>query len=194
MSEATAEQDLIVHVFAKPSEPELLAAIRAYLDEQDPPDEWTSSRVHIVGEAYAQLNTDGKSENAVIASLMGLGLPRENAAHLVKCAADMQRELAERDGPAPLKYDPVRWPEMIFWLFVIGAVVNACNADGVRRELATVWFTGYLEPGSVPGQRHRLAVAAFVSHSASSGGEHAAPIVAAVLGSMAALNPEQKGK
>ncbi|WP_426104458.1 penicillin-binding transpeptidase domain-containing protein [Massilia sp. TSP1-1-2] len=66
--------------------------------------------------------------------------------------------------------------------------------DGVRRELATVWFTGYLEPGSVPGQRHRLAVAAFVSHSEASGGEHAAPIVASVLGSMAGLNREQKGK
>ena len=66
--------------------------------------------------------------------------------------------------------------------------------DGVTRELATVWFTGYLEPGSLPGQRRRLAVAAFVSHSEASGGEHAAPIVAAVLGSMAALNREQKGK
>jgi cell division protein FtsI/penicillin-binding protein 2 len=68
------------------------------------------------------------------------------------------------------------------------------GADGVRRELATVWFTGYLEPGSLPGQRHRLAVAAFISHSKASGGEHAAPVVASVLESMAALNPEQKGK
>jgi cell division protein FtsI/penicillin-binding protein 2 len=68
------------------------------------------------------------------------------------------------------------------------------GADGVRRELATVWFTGYLEPGSLPGQRHRLAVAAFISHSEASGGEHAAPVVASVLESMAALNPEQKGK
>ena len=66
--------------------------------------------------------------------------------------------------------------------------------DGVRRELATVWFTGWLEPGSVPGQRNRLAFAAFVSHSEASGGEHAAPIVAAVLGSMAAASGEQKGK
>ena len=55
--------------------------------------------------------------------------------------------------------------------------------DGVQRELATVWFTGWLEPGSIPGQKRRLAVAAFVSHSEASGGEHAAPIVAAVLGS-----------
>ena len=64
--------------------------------------------------------------------------------------------------------------------------------DGVRRELATVWFTGYLEPGSVPGQRRRLAVAAFVSHSEASGGAHAAPIVASVLGALAGR--EQKGK
>ena len=55
------------------------------------------------------------------------------------------------------------------------------GADDVRRELATVWFTGWLEPGTMSGQQHRLAVAAFVSHSESSGGEHAAPIVAAVL-------------
>ena len=59
------------------------------------------------------------------------------------------------------------------------------------RELATVWFTGYLEPGSVPGQRHRLAIAAFVSHSEASGGEHAAPIAAAVI---QVMNFEQKGK
>jgi cell division protein FtsI/penicillin-binding protein 2 len=58
------------------------------------------------------------------------------------------------------------------------------GADGVRRELATVWFTGWLEPGTLPGQKHRLAVAAFVSHSEGSGGEHAAPIVAAVLATL----------
>lgn len=62
------------------------------------------------------------------------------------------------------------------------------------RELATVWFTGWLEPGTLPGQTRRLAMAAFVSHSDATGGEHAAPIVAAVLGAMAAQNPEQKGK
>jgi cell division protein FtsI/penicillin-binding protein 2 len=56
--------------------------------------------------------------------------------------------------------------------------------DVDRRELATVWFTGWLEPGYLPGQPHRLAVAAFVSHSEATGGEHAAPIVAAVLRSM----------
>jgi cell division protein FtsI/penicillin-binding protein 2 len=65
-------------------------------------------------------------------------------------------------------------------------------------DLATVWFTGWLEPGSLPGQAHRLALAAFVSHSDSTGGEHAAPIVAAVLasslGQARAGNPEQKGK
>ena len=67
---------------------------------------------------------------------------------------------------------------------------TATGADGVQRELATVWFTGWLEPGSMPGQKGRLAVAAFVSHSEASGGEHAAPVVAAVLASMA----EQRGK
>jgi cell division protein FtsI/penicillin-binding protein 2 len=62
------------------------------------------------------------------------------------------------------------------------------------RELATVWFTGWLESGSLPGQRHRLAVAAFVSHSEATGGEHAAPVVAAILSTMPGLKGEQKGK
>lgn len=48
-------------------------------------------------------------------------------------------------------------------------------------ERATVWFMGWLEPGSLPGQTRRLAFATFVSHSEASGGEHAAPVVAALL-------------
>jgi cell division protein FtsI/penicillin-binding protein 2 len=56
--------------------------------------------------------------------------------------------------------------------------------DDAGHELATVWFAGWLEPGSMPGQTHRLALAAFVSHSEATGGEHAAPIVAAVLSAM----------
>jgi cell division protein FtsI/penicillin-binding protein 2 len=63
--------------------------------------------------------------------------------------------------------------------------------DGAGRELATVWFTGWLEPGSVPGQAHRLALAAFVSHSEATGGEHAAPIAAAVLRSLLRQNGEE---
>jgi hypothetical protein len=49
---------------------------------------------------------------------------------------------------------------------------------------ATVWFTGWLEPGSLPGQTRRLAFAVFVSRSEATGGEHAAPVVAAVLRAM----------
>jgi hypothetical protein len=48
-------------------------------------------------------------------------------------------------------------------------------------ERATVWFTGWLEPGSLPGQAHRLALAVFVSQSEGTGGEHAAPVAAAIL-------------
>ena len=61
-------------------------------------------------------------------------------------------------------------------------------------DTATVWFTGWLEPGRLPGQNHRLAVAAFASHSEATGGEHAAPVVAAILSTLAAQNKEQKGK
>jgi cell division protein FtsI/penicillin-binding protein 2 len=65
---------------------------------------------------------------------------------------------------------------------------------GAAQDLATVWFTGWLEPGSLPGQTRRVAVAAFVSHSETTGGEHAAPIVAAALGALAGQNREQRGK
>jgi hypothetical protein len=71
-----------------------------------------------------------------------------------------------------------------------GKTGTAPVSDGV----ATVWFTGWLEPGSLPGQQRRIAMAAFVSHSGASGGEHAAPMVAALLAGWPGLNPEQKGK
>jgi len=71
---------------------------------------------------------------------------------------------------------------------------GAPGAAGPGEDRATVWFTGWLEPGSLPGQAHRLAVAAFVSHSETTGGEHAAPIVAAVLASQLGQNREQRGK
>ena len=58
--------------------------------------------------------------------------------------------------------------------------------------LATVWFTGWLEPGSMPGQNRRLAFAAFVSQSSLTGGAHAAPIVAAMLRSMQARSAEKR--
>jgi len=51
-------------------------------------------------------------------------------------------------------------------------------------ELATVWFIGWLEPGSLPGQTRRLAFAAYVSHSPGTGGAHAAPVIAALLRGM----------
>ena len=57
---------------------------------------------------------------------------------------------------------------------------------------ATVWFTGWLEPGSIPGQTRRLAFAAFVSRSEATGGAHAAPIVAGLLRSMLAQQPGWK--
>jgi cell division protein FtsI/penicillin-binding protein 2 len=67
--------------------------------------------------------------------------------------------------------------------------------DGSRRDVATVWFTGWLEAGSLPGQTHRLAIAAFVSHSDATGGAHAAPVVAALLRELlASRNDEQKAK
>ncbi|MDB5950509.1 MAG: hypothetical protein JWR65_2364, partial [Massilia sp.] len=79
-----------------------------------------------------------------------------------------------------------------------GKTGTAPTGAPAASDLATVWFTGWLEPGRIAGQAHRLAFAAFVSHSDSTGGEHAAPIVAAVLASALGgehrQNREQKGK
>lgn len=62
-----------------------------------------------------------------------------------------------------------------------GKTGTAPLGDG---DLATVWFTGWLEPGSLPGQTRRLAFAVFASRSEETGGGHAAPVVAAVLRAM----------
>ncbi|WP_223306028.1 penicillin-binding transpeptidase domain-containing protein [Massilia sp. NR 4-1] len=64
----------------------------------------------------------------------------------------------------------------------------------VSEQEGTVWFTGWLEPGSLPKQQRRLAFAVFVSHSPGSGGEHAAPVLAAILASLANQNVEKRGK
>ena len=45
----------------------------------------------------------------------------------------------------------------------------------------TVWFTGWLEPNTLPGEGRRLAFAVFVSHSQATGGAQSAPVVAAFL-------------
>jgi len=72
-----------------------------------------------------------------------------------------------------------------------GKTGTAPVGDGAR---ATVWFTGWLEPGSIPGQAHRLAIAVFVSRSEATGGEHAAPVAAAVLRHLAASTPQYASK
>jgi hypothetical protein len=128
MSQEIEESDTVVHVFARPSEEELAAAIAEYLVEHNPEDAWTSARVHIVGEAYAQINEDGKSVHEVVLSLTGRGMPGDDAASLVNCAADMQRRLAERERPTAARFDRIRWPEMIFWLVVVVITVKSCAA------------------------------------------------------------------
>ncbi|QJE03575.1 hypothetical protein HH212_23900 [Massilia forsythiae] len=69
-----------------------------------------------------------------------------------------------------------------------GKTGTAPVGDG---RLATVWFTGWLEPHSVPGQAHRLALALFVSRSEATGGEHAAPVAAALLRHLAARGAQK---
>jgi len=54
------------------------------------------------------------------------------------------------------------------------------GADGREHDTNTVWFVGWIEPGADTSGR-RLAFACFVSHSATTGGAHAAPVVAGFL-------------
>ena len=65
---------------------------------------------------------------------------------------------------------------------LFGKTGTAPVGDG---ELATVWFTGWLEPHSLPSQPRRLAFAVFVSRSNGTGGGDAAPVAAALLRHMA---------
>ena len=64
----------------------------------------------------------------------------------------------------------------------------------VSEEAGTVWFSGWLAAGSLPGQDRTLAFAVFASHSQLTGGGHAAPVVAALFRAMAAQSAEQSGK
>jgi beta-lactamase class D len=81
-------------------------------------------------------------------------------------------------APAPAHSAARRWPVRPG---LYGKTGTAPSGD----DTATVWFTGWLEAGSLPGQTHRLAMAAFVSHSDATGGEHAAPVIAAILSTLA---------
>ena len=110
------------------------------------------------------------------------------------------RQAAPSNGPAlGVRLDRIR--AGMKGVVDVGTAAGAFRApalSGIRRglsgktgtapvgdgSLATVWFTGWLEPHSVPGQAHRLAVAVFVSRSEATGGEHAAPVAAAVLGAL----------
>lgn len=75
-----------------------------------------------------------------------------------------------------------------------GLYAKTGTAPAGQDDLATVWFMGWLEPGSLPGQTRRLAFAAFVSHSPATGGGHAAPVVAALLQSMQGQSLEKRDK
>ena len=66
-----------------------------------------------------------------------------------------------------------------------GKTGTAPTGSAHGQDLSTVWFTGWLEPGTIAGEQRRLAVAAFASHSEGTGGEHAAPMAAALLAAVA---------
>ena len=117
------------------------------------------------------------------------------------------RLLLELDGRAAVPAAPQRLDVRLDRIRAgMKGVVDAGTAAGAFRRLprtvraglfgktgtaptgegsATVWFTGWLEPGSLPGQRHRLAFAVHASHSGGTGGDHAAPAVAALLDALA---------
>ncbi len=55
---------------------------------------------------------------------------------------------------------------------------------GQKPKLYMAWFVGYIEPGTLPGERRRLAFAAWVSRTQLYGGQHAAPMVSAWMEEM----------
>lgn len=124
------------------------------------------------------LELNGKAASDAQAAPLGARLDRIRAG--MKGVVDSGTAAAAFSAPglAPLR------------LGLYGKTGTAPVSDGA----ATVWFTGWLEPRSLPQQPHRLAVAAFVSHSGASGGEHAAPMVAALLAGWPGQNAEQRGK
>jgi cell division protein FtsI/penicillin-binding protein 2 len=115
------------------------------------------------------LSLDGRAAQAAPGQALGVRLDRVRAG--MKGVIDGGTAAGAFRGPG-------------FDLLRPGLYGKTGTAPLGQDELATVWFMGWLEPGSLPGQTGRLAFAAFVSHSAATGGGHAAPVVAALLQSM----------
>ncbi|HJV01705.1 MAG TPA: penicillin-binding transpeptidase domain-containing protein [Burkholderiaceae bacterium] len=124
------------------------------------------------------LALDGKDSNAAPGRPLGIRLDRIRVG--MKGVIDVGTAAGAFGGPALAALRP----------HLYGKTGTAPSGDGT----ATVWFAGWLEAGSLPGQTHRLALAVFASHSEATGGEHAAPVAAAILATLAAQNREQKGK
>lgn len=132
------------------------------------------------------LALDGKDSSPAPVRTLGIRLDRIRAG--MKGVIDVGTAAGAFGGPALAALRP----------HLYGKTGTAPSGDGT----ATVWFAGWLEPGSLPGQAHRLALAVFASHSEATGGEHAAPVAAAILATLAgqdrgrnrAQNREQKGK
>ena len=124
------------------------------------------------------LALDGKTSGAAHGAPLGVRLDRVRAG--MKGVIDGGTAAGAFRGPA---FDALR----------PGLYAKTGTAPVGGDDLATVWFMGYLEPGTLPGQTRRLAFATFVSHSPATGGGHAAPVMAALLQSMQGHSIEQKG-
>jgi hypothetical protein len=128
------------------------------------------------------LALDGRDGRAASGPALGVRLDRIRAG--MKGVIDVGTAAGAFGGPVLATLRPRLY----------GKTGTAPSGDGT----ATVWFAGWLEPGSLPGQAHRLALAVFASHSEATGGEHAAPVAAAILATLAGQergqNREQKGK
>jgi cell division protein FtsI/penicillin-binding protein 2 len=122
------------------------------------------------------LALDGKDSSIAPPRELGIRLDRVRAG--MKGVIDVGTAAGAFGGPALASVRP----------HLYGKTGTAPSGDGT----ATVWFAGWLEPGSLPGQGHRLALAVFASHSEATGGEHAAPVAAAILAVLAGQQGEQK--
>ena len=123
------------------------------------------------------LSLDGRAAPAVSPEPLGVRLDRVRAG--MKGVVDAGTAASAFSGP---RFARIR-------AGLSGKTGTAPTISQGGRELSTVWFTGWIEPNTLPNQPRRLAIAAFVSHSEATGGAHAAPVVAAVLAAMEQARP-----
>jgi cell division protein FtsI/penicillin-binding protein 2 len=130
------------------------------------------------------LDLDGRAAARVAGPTLGVRLDRIRAG---------MKGVVDR-GTGSSAFRGARFDSLRPGLYGKTGTAPISEVDENGKGLASVWFAGWLEPGSLPGQTHRLAFAAFVSRSTGTGGADAAPVVAALLRSLAQRQASPPGQ